>query len=131
MKTTLEAVNPEKLIVPDEETPVAEDSAPALTTNPLMVFVEVLPVIVPLISTAKLVPLMTLVPVPVPRVSVPVPFCLSVNPVSVTEGEIIGFAPEKVNPVEVRVLVLIVLSTVKAPLVWIFPLLDMVAPVEV
>ena len=117
MKTTLEPVSPEKLIVPDDETPVAEDSAPALITSPLMVLEEVLPVIVPLISTAKLVPLITLVPVAVPRVNVPVPFCLTVNPVSVVDGEITGLTPEKVNAVEVKVLELIVLSTVKAPLV--------------
>lgn len=117
MKTTLDPVNPEKLIVPDEEIPVALDSAPALITNPLMVFVEVLPVMVPLISTAKLVPLIILVPVEVPRVNNPVPFCSTVNPVFVVDGEIIGFAPEKVKAVEVKVLELIVLSTVRAPLV--------------
>ena len=131
VKTTLELFSPEKLIVPDEETPVALDSAPALITNPLMVLVDVLPVIVPLISTAKFAPLITLVPVAVPRVNVPKPFCSRVNPVLVVDGEIMGFAPEKVNPVDVKVLLLIVLSTVNAPLVWIFPLLEMVAPVEV
>ena len=99
MKTTLEPVSPEKLIVPDEETPVALDRAPALMTKPLMVFVPVLAVIVPLASTAKLAPLIILVPVVVPRASIPVPFCSSVNPVLVVEGEITGFAPEKVKAV--------------------------------
>ncbi len=92
--------------------------------------VAVLARIVPLLSTEKLVPLITLVPVEAPRVSVPVPFALTVNPVSTVEGEMIGFAPEKVRAVEVKVLVFIVLSTVKAPFAWIVPSVEILAPVD-
>lgn len=97
-------------IVSSEET---EERAPELITIPFIVSVAVLAVIVPFASTAKLVPAMTFVPVPVPSVKVPVPFALTVNPVSDVDGEITGLAPEKVNALAVKVLVLIVPVTIR------------------
>ena len=76
---------------------------------------EVAAVIAPRELTAKLVPAITLVPVPVPNVNVPVPLALRVSPVSVVEGEITGFTPEKVRVEAPSVSVFIVPSTTKLP----------------
>ncbi len=99
-----------------------EDNAPELITKPLIVFPEVVAVMVPRLFTAKLVPWITLVPVPVPSVRVPVPLADRVKLVLRVEGAIIGFTPAKVNSVPVKVLVLIVPSMIKFPLAEIFPL---------
>lgn len=65
---------------------------------------EVVAVIAPSEETEKFVPFTTVVPVFVPSVSVPVPFCSSVRPVLRITGLITGFAPEKVRTVLVKVL---------------------------
>ncbi len=69
----------------------------------------------PLSLTLKFVPLTTVLPVPVPKVKVPDPFCCKVRLVFVVDGEIVGLEPAKVKAVEVKVLPFIVLSTVNVP----------------
>lgn len=49
VNTTLEAVRSEKLMVPDEEIPVAKDKAPELMTSPLIVLVAVGAVMAPVV----------------------------------------------------------------------------------
>lgn len=53
--------------------PVTPERAPELMMRPLIVLTVVLADIVPLASTAKLVPSMTFTPVVSPKVRVPVP----------------------------------------------------------
>ena len=83
--------------------PVTPDRAPALTIRPLIVLVALRAVIVPLASTAKVDPLMTVFPVPRPRVNVPVPLAATERSVFRVEAEMAGAAPEKVRAVEVNV----------------------------
>ena len=64
---------PDWVYAPEVVMPVTPDSAPLFIINPFMVSVVVRAAMVPFASTEKFVPFMTVVPVPRPRVSVPVP----------------------------------------------------------
>jgi hypothetical protein len=86
--------------------PVTADKAPEETINPLIVSVLVRAVIVPLASTPKFDPLITVGPVASPKVRVPVPLALKVNPVLTVEEEITGDSPANVKAVEEKVLLL-------------------------
>lgn len=74
---------------PEDTTPVAPLRAPAALT-------------------LKVDPLITVGPVVVPRVRVPVPFAATDKPVFRVDGVIAGEAPLNVKAVEERVLVLMV-----------------------
>ena len=86
--------------------PVTDVKAPLLITKPLIVSEEVAAVMVPAASTENVEPFITVGPVASPKVKVPVPLAVNVNPVSTVEAEITGEAPANVKAEEVKVLVL-------------------------
>ena len=97
------AVGP--VIAPERVSVVTPLIALLLILIPLMVLV-VAAAMTPRLLTEKFAPWIILVPVPVPSVNVPVPFCCTVNPVLSREEVIVGVAPVKVRLVLVSVSVL-------------------------